>query len=340
MVSAIFMNGKRYEETKFSREEHFEDLIYSNSKTLFGEKSIYLNIKKKLDAKSLGYTIPDGFLFDFRNPNYVDFYLVEVEMASHDFYRHIFPQITKFFAFFKEKKRMELIDKIYTYIKSNQEIEDSFKSFIGKKELYKSLKDILDDSQNILLVIDEPIDEITEIQKTYTDTWGKIVQVEIVKQYQSDGKSILFLDPEFEQLGLSSTAPTEEQEIIYNVAYHKNGVEESINRTYDSIVHTVQQLDNTIQVNPQKYYISLRQSKNFAYFRFRKKKLGIIVMLPVADGKRLLKKIAILPLSQAVQDYYGAECFQVMVTGDDDLEEINLILSEAYKRQKNPVEKK
>jgi predicted transport protein len=334
MVSAIFMNGKRYAETKFSREEHFEDLVYSNSKTLFGEKSIYLNIKKKLDAKSLGYTIPDGFLFDFKNPNYVDFYLVEVEMSSHDFYRHIFPQITKFFAFFKEKKRIELIDKIYAYIKSNQEVEDAFKSFIGKKELYKSLKDILEDSQNILLIIDEPIDEIGEIQKTYTDTWGKSVLVEIVKEYQSDGKSILFLDPEFEQLGLTSAAPTEEQEIIFDVNYHKKGVDESIIRAYDSITQSILHVDNTIQVNPQKYYISLRQSKNFAYFKFRKKKLGIIVLLPLIDGKRLLKKHTILPLSQAVKDYYGAECFQVIITDDDDLDEINSVLSEAYTRQK------
>jgi hypothetical protein len=77
-----------------------ENLLFANSKSLFGQSSILIEAKKKIDNKALGGTIPDAFLFDLKDPDNPEFYLVEVELAKHSFYNHIFPQITKFFAFF------------------------------------------------------------------------------------------------------------------------------------------------------------------------------------------------------------------------------------------------
>jgi hypothetical protein len=91
----------------------------------------------------------------------------EVELAKHDFYKHIFPQITKFFAFFKNSgSRNNLIDKLFQLIKSNQKLEEDFKNYLGKKEVYKALKDTIESSQNILLVIDDPKPELPAIFET------------------------------------------------------------------------------------------------------------------------------------------------------------------------------
>ena len=98
------MDGKKFEETEFKTEADFENIVKENSKKLFGEKTIYFEIKSKVDTKALGATIPDGFLFDFKDAENPEFYMVEVELARHDFYKHMFPQITKFFAFFKNSK--------------------------------------------------------------------------------------------------------------------------------------------------------------------------------------------------------------------------------------------
>ena len=48
-----------------------------------------------------------------------------------------------------------LIEKLFSFIKSNPELEQEFKQHLGKKEIYKALKDIIENSQNILLILDE-----------------------------------------------------------------------------------------------------------------------------------------------------------------------------------------
>ena len=56
MKSAIFMEKRRFTETEFKSEEEFEKLVKENSKTLFGNKIIYFEIKNKVDTKVLGAT--------------------------------------------------------------------------------------------------------------------------------------------------------------------------------------------------------------------------------------------------------------------------------------------
>lgn len=116
---------------------------------------------------------------------------MEVELEQHDFYKHIFPQITRFFAFFKNSaSRNNLVDKLFYFIKSNAGLEQEFKQYLDKKEIYKALKDVTENSQNILLILDDNKKELQEVFETYTDTWDKMVKVEILKQYTAEGKTI------------------------------------------------------------------------------------------------------------------------------------------------------
>jgi len=102
----LFYNGKRFVEYEFEKEADFEKEISENFKLFFGQDSIFIDAKKKIETKSLGNSIPDGFLFDLSDKDNPEFYLVEVELAKHDFFNHIFPQITKFFGFFKNTTPM------------------------------------------------------------------------------------------------------------------------------------------------------------------------------------------------------------------------------------------
>ena len=175
MKSAIYMDGKRFIETEFKLEEDFERVVKENSKTLFGAKTIFSDLKNKIDSRTLGSSVPDGFLFDFKDEENPEFYLVEVELEQHDFFKHIFPQITRFFAFFRNTtSRNNLIDKLFHLIQSNPTLEEEFKKYLGKKEIYKALKDTIENSQNILLVLDDNKPELQEIFQTYTDTWERM----------------------------------------------------------------------------------------------------------------------------------------------------------------------
>jgi hypothetical protein len=201
MKTAICMDGIKFTETDFVFEDDFERVIKENSKTLFGEKSIYFDLKRKTESKALGGSISDGFLFDFKNEETPEFYLVEVELAKHDFYGHIFPQITKFFAFFKNMtSRNRLIEKFDQVIKSEPKLEEEFRKHLGKREIYKTVKDAMENNQNILLILDEIKPELQEVFETYTDTWYKMVNLEILKEYIANGKKIFTINPDFEDI--------------------------------------------------------------------------------------------------------------------------------------------
>lgn len=200
----VFFNDKKFTEFKYSLEEHFESMIIKNSKLFFGEKTIIIDAKKKIDTKSLGGSIPDAFLFDFNDLENPLFYLIEVELAKHDFFRHIFPQITKFFAFFKNKvSQKELIDKIYSIVNTDDIIKNEFKKYLGEKEIYKSISDIIDESQNILLIIDGDKNELPEIMETYNDTWGKAVRTIKISSFTNNSEIIHSMEPDFENIEIS-----------------------------------------------------------------------------------------------------------------------------------------
>ncbi|MEK6691729.1 MAG: hypothetical protein AABY78_10665 [Nitrospirota bacterium] len=99
MQTILFKNGIRYIEKKFDSEREFEELVFNNSKMLFGENTILIDVKRKIGNQFLGGIIPDFFLIDLTDKGNPEFYLGEVELASHEFFHHIFPQITIFLHF-------------------------------------------------------------------------------------------------------------------------------------------------------------------------------------------------------------------------------------------------
>jgi len=184
------------------------------------------------------------------------------------------------------------------------------------------------------MILDDSKPEMQEVFETYTDTWDKMVKVEIMKQYTADGKTIFTINPDFEEIGFVEP-PTEEEETEerYTENYHLEDVEKDIATVYEKVKNAMLQLDSSIKINPQKYYISLRKSKNFAYIMVRRRKMHIIVMLPYEVGNSLIKKHKLTQLSQGIQDFYNGQCFQVTLENEDDLEEVIKTLEEAYKQQ-------
>lgn len=58
----MFQNSLMYKEHEFKSEDSFEKEIVSNSKLFFGKSIFYIEIKKKIESKTLGGSVPDGFL--------------------------------------------------------------------------------------------------------------------------------------------------------------------------------------------------------------------------------------------------------------------------------------
>jgi len=336
MQTALYFNNKRFTEKEFSKEKELEDLMFLNSKSLFGQNSIIIEAKKKIENKTLGGTIPDAFLFDLNDPENPEFYLVEVELASHSFYNHIFPQITKFFAFFKNPvSQSELIEKLYSLVNADPGLKKQFKDLIGNKEIFKFIKDTLENSQNILLVLDNEKPELPEIINTYTDTWGKIVKLTLLKEYCNNGESIISLTPEFANLTtVELVSGGKEEEIVigpYTEDYHLEDALPEIKEAYRMLHDELTKRIKELKFNPQRYYISLRKKRNFAFIEIRKKKMTIVAMLDQASIEGKIKNHKIITLTDSVQKFYNGPCAQIVITDNSNMNEIISLLVEIQK---------
>ena len=339
METVIYQNEARYSEKRYELEMDFERLVVDNSKILFGENTIFVDAKKKIDNNSFGGVIPDGFLFDFSDKKNPEFYLVEVELVKHSFFNHIFPQITKFFAFFKNPTSQgKLIEKLYATFANDEELKKELKSKIGKKEIFKFIKDTIENSQNILLIIDGEKKELPEITETYTDTWGKIVKVAILKEYQRDKNNknpILTLSPAFENIEnidiVSDNTDVQKEKSAYTEQFHLEDINEAILSTYQKLKEQLLEKIPLVNFNSQRYYISLRIKRNFAFLKIRKKKIGIIVMLEEETIREKIKKHAVTTLSEGVQNFYNGPCARVEIINSKNLEEVINLLIETQK---------
>ncbi|MCD6495705.1 MAG: hypothetical protein J7K54_00360 [Candidatus Aenigmarchaeota archaeon] len=324
METVIYINGRKCSKIKFKKEDELENLMIKNHKILFGNKTIFIK-KTKIKNQALGNAIPDGFLFDIKDTDNPQFYLIEVELAKHDFYKHIFPQITKFIAFFNNSEnRKQLIDRLFETVNTNKEIEKEFRTILGKKEIYKIITDAVENSQNIILVIDKNKPEIDEAKKAYIE-WDKLVKVELLNQYRRDNNILLTLTPSFEEVEIADS-PNGGIKERYDEEYHLESANEEIKKAYYLIKRKLLEIDNQLIFNPQHYYISIVKKRNFAYIQIRKTKLHIVITLPYSEGQKIIKNHKISTLSKGIQNFYNSECFKLTIENSDNLDEvINLL---------------
>jgi predicted transport protein len=323
----IIFQGKPYREFRFESEADFEREIVNNSSLFFGANTIYIDVKRKIETKSLGNSIPDGFLFDFSDREEPAFYLVEAELVKHDFYRHIFPQITKFFGFYKNaNSQVDLVEKIFSIINNDVALKERFKSYLGQAEIYKFLKDTIAGSQNILIAIDGEKKELPEIMDTYIDTWGTMVKQIIIKKFVYNDSAVYSIHPEFENIEFAEI----EEEILseneveneYTEEMHFENRPELIRDIYTTIKNSLLTFDPTLKFNPQKYYISIRKERNYAFFKFNKKKVVLVVKNSEEDTRTKIHHHIIKPLSARVQEYWNGPSCVVVIDSIGNIEEV------------------
>jgi len=326
----LFTNGKPYSQFQFDKEADFEREIVLNSKQFFGTNSIYIDAKRKIETKSLGNSIPDGFLFDLSDKDNPEFYIVEVELAKHDFFNHIFPQITKFFGFYKNSKSQnDLVEKIFSYINNDTEIKKEFKKYLGEKEIYKFIKDTIERSQNILLVIDGDKKELPEIMETYSDTWGKMVKIILIKKFVNNSDTIFTMHPDFEYIEyaeIENEISADSEDVEYNESYHFEGVSETVRQIYAELKTDLLKANSSLIFNPQKHYISIRKNRNIAYFCIARKKVRLVVLQSDEETRKEIKFHTVRTLSAGVQKFWNGPSCDVIIETTEHLEEIKTLL--------------
>ena len=160
----ILIDGVKYILKNPDSEADLEKTIEKNYKYIFGDNSFYFNFKRKVKSKSGIGSIPDGYLIIFNNTP--EWYILEVELASHPLYDHIIPQLTKFNRAIEEiSTKKSLIDMFYNEIKTDLVLEASIKNKIGSGEIYKFISDLISVKPKIIIVINERTSELDEVTR-------------------------------------------------------------------------------------------------------------------------------------------------------------------------------
>ena len=87
-MDRLSYKGKVFTFYEYSKESDFEKDVIDHAKEIFGPKSVYIDIKKKIENDNI-LTIPDGYLLDFSFEADPRLYIIENELVIHDPYKHI-----------------------------------------------------------------------------------------------------------------------------------------------------------------------------------------------------------------------------------------------------------
>ena len=321
----IFNKKREIPEISFKVEADFEKEIFENSKLLFGKKTVLIEAKKKISGKALGGAIPDGFLFDFSDKKDPKFYIIEVELLVHDFYRHIFPQITKFFGFFKNSEgRAKLARQLNEIISSDGKLRNEFRRISGEKEIFKLITDLLENSQNILVLIDGEKPEFAEIEVVYSDTWGKMVKCLIVRKYAINSDVIFHLEPEFKTLDITGGERVLGITKEYDEEHHTKDANQDLVDIYAVLKNKLLEINPEITFNSTKEYIAIKIQKNLSFIQFRKKCLRLVVLRPEKEIQECVEstqyEIQFLP--ESVQKFWNGECAAILIQDTSGMDKI------------------
>jgi hypothetical protein len=156
----ILIDGITYKLVEPENEAELESHIEENYKQIFGDNSIYFP-KTKIKSKAGIGTIPDAFVIIPEHK--LRWCILEVELASHPVYEHVFPQLTKFRRAVEDvNSRKKISEFFYDTIKSDQVLEAQFRKLIGSGEIYKFITDMVNEKPLIVVAVDNKTEELEE----------------------------------------------------------------------------------------------------------------------------------------------------------------------------------
>jgi predicted transport protein len=233
---------------------------------------------------------------------------------------------------YKRDKNFSIIDQGYAYLSlmlNNKadfilEYHENSKKTLKKSDVDWSLSKVAfvapvftTYQREAINFKDLPI-ELWEVRKFENDT---ISYNEIKKAgAQESIKTISKQDETIKQVSAQVKVLTED--------FHLDKVSPEVKELYYQLQNDLLNEIENIHFNVQKYYISLRVKRNFAFLSFTKNKIRLVAMTKVSAIKKAIKHYEISKLTQSVQDFYNGECASISIDNGKNLSEIVNLLTD------------
>lgn len=185
--------GKRiFIKETFRDEAEIDTIVSENSDYIFGASSIFLP-KFLIKTEDGAGTIPDGFAIDLATKQW---FIVEAELAKHQVWSHIAPQISKQITASKKSTSKKMIAKILIdKVKDDKVLLEKLNSEgILPIHIHQVISEILEKSP----IIGLPIDEISEDLKDWAGNLKYEVKLWRISKYVEFGhpENVLYEFPE------------------------------------------------------------------------------------------------------------------------------------------------
>lgn len=308
-------------EAKLHDKNELYAYFLQNHKSVFGENTVIIDNTKNTDEY-----FPDMFLIDSQEKEKPRLYVIE-QYLQDDSMSLLYARITHFIASLTNKKyQNDFLCELINVVNANDNLKIKLKSRLNEEQdIQDFLSDILDNKPAILLLKTSENTTLNLMQMVYAQTWGKIVRQILFKKYFGEGETIFELSPPFTDIWKSEKQKTLET-IKVSENDHLCELPDRIRNIYRSIKTALLELDNNLEFNPKKHYISIRKGKNLAFLHLRRKQADIVVMNPEENTRELIKHHRIKSLPASVQKFWNGDCCTIVVENADNLEEVIEVL--------------
>ena len=163
----ISAGSAKFKRVKFSDENELEKAVVEHASDIFGEKSLYIDVKKKVKhRKSSFVSIPDGYVVDFRDSPQL--WIVENELSSHDPFKHIGIQLLKFASQFSEGS-FRIKEVLLNIINNSEELKEKA-LFLTEQSKFANISEALDfaiykNDFGFVVVIDEVTEDLSKVTR-------------------------------------------------------------------------------------------------------------------------------------------------------------------------------
>lgn len=171
----LLIDGVRYLETPPKDEDELEQMVIEHALEIFGENSIYLDLKHKIKTKSGIGSIPDGYVIVVGNTP--QWHIVEVELSSHPLHDHIVSQIGKFVGAIRNPNtQAEIVSAIYNEILADTILVARIRKIIGSNEIYKYINDCFSVLPTVTIIIEKATQELNDALDAINHPIKKVVE--------------------------------------------------------------------------------------------------------------------------------------------------------------------
>jgi len=151
-MASLLLDGVKYTLREPKEEVEFEEIVKEHSKEIFGNDTLYIDAKKRIESESGLRSTPDGYLIDFSS-NLL--WIVEVELEKHPLQKHLVVQLNTFMSSVKSPKaQKEIVKAIYSVVDGDVSLKAFVEKRLGSKDIHHFLSELISEDLNIIVVID------------------------------------------------------------------------------------------------------------------------------------------------------------------------------------------